>query len=62
VGLYQEIVDALNRELAQFEQLKRVGLLPAEFTVEGGELSPSLKVRRKVVEGRWKDVIEAMYG
>jgi long-chain acyl-CoA synthetase len=61
VGLYQEIVDGLNRELPQFEQLKRIGLLPAEFTVEGGELSPSLKVRRKIVETRWNDVIEAMY-
>jgi long-chain acyl-CoA synthetase len=60
-GLYQEIVNALNGELAQYEQLKRIGLLPTELTVEGGELSPSLKVKRQVVEARWKDVIDAMY-
>jgi long-chain acyl-CoA synthetase len=61
IGLYEEIVTALNRELAQFEQLKRVALLPAEFTIESGELTPTLKVRRKVVEARWKDAIDALY-
>ncbi len=50
LGLYQEIVDALNRDLAQYEQLKRIALIPAEFSVMGGELTPSLKVRRSVVE------------
>jgi long-chain acyl-CoA synthetase len=61
LGLYQEIVDALNRELAQFEQLKKLALLPAEFSIASGELTPTLKVRRKVVEERWKDVIEELY-
>jgi long-chain acyl-CoA synthetase len=61
VSLYEEIVAALNRDLAQFEQLKRVALLPAEFTIESGELTPTLKVRRKVVEARWKDAIDALY-
>jgi long-chain acyl-CoA synthetase len=61
VGLYQEIVDALNRDLAQFEQIKKVALLPAEFSVQGGELTPTLKVRRRIVEERWKHVIEAIY-
>jgi len=61
LGLYQEIVDALNRDLAQYEQLKRIALIPAEFTVLGGELTPSLKVRRSVVEERWGGLIERMY-
>ena len=47
LGLYQEIVDALNRDLAQFEQVKQIALLPAEFTIDGGELTPTLKVRRR---------------
>ena len=55
VALYQEIVDALNRELSQFERIKRIALLPAEFTIESGELTPTLKVKRKVVEQRWRD-------
>jgi long-chain acyl-CoA synthetase len=61
IGLYREIVDALNRDLAQFEQVKQIALLPAEFTIAGGELTPSLKVRRRVVETRWQDTIEKMY-
>ena len=61
IGLYEEIVHALNRDLAHFEQLKRVALLPAEFTVAGGELTPTLKVRRSVVEERWREVIEKVY-
>jgi long-chain acyl-CoA synthetase len=61
VALYQEIVDGLNRGLAQFERIKRIAILPREFTVESGELTPSLKVKRKVVEEKWREQIEALY-
>lgn len=61
VALYQEIVDALNRELSQFERIKRLALLPSEFTIDSGELTPSLKVKRKVVEQRWHELIEGLY-
>jgi len=62
LSLYQEIVDALNRELSQFERIKRIRLLPREFSIESGELTPTLKVKRKVVEERWRAEIEALYG
>jgi long-chain acyl-CoA synthetase len=61
VALYQEIVDGLNRDLSQFERIKRIAILPAEFSIESGELTPTLKVKRKVVEQRWHDTIEALY-
>jgi long-chain acyl-CoA synthetase len=61
LGLYREVVDALNRDLAQFEQVKQIALLPAEFTIAGGELTPTLKVKRRVVEARWRDTIERLY-
>ena len=61
IALYQEIVDALNRELSQFERIKRIALLPAEFSIETGELTPTLKVKRKVVEERWRAEIEKLY-
>jgi long-chain acyl-CoA synthetase len=61
VALYQEIVDALNRDLSQFERIKRIALLPAEFSIETGELTPTLKVKRKVVEDRWRGEIEKLY-
>jgi long-chain acyl-CoA synthetase len=61
VALYQEIIDAMNRELSQYERIKRIALLPREFTVESGELTPTLKVKRKVVEEKWKEQIESLY-
>jgi long-chain acyl-CoA synthetase len=61
LALYQEIVDALNRDLSQFERIKRFVLLPTEFSIEAGELTPTLKVKRKVVEQRWQDQIEQLY-
>ena len=61
LALFQEIVDALNRELSQFERIKKIALLPAEFSIESGELTPTLKVKRKVIEERWKKDIEALY-
>jgi long-chain acyl-CoA synthetase len=61
VALYQEIVDGLNRELSQFERIKRIAVLPSEFSVESGELTPTLKVKRKVVEERWREAIEGLY-
>jgi long-chain acyl-CoA synthetase len=61
LALYQEIVDALNRDLAQFERIKKIAILPTEFSIESGELTPTMKVKRKVVEERWRDQIEALY-
>jgi long-chain acyl-CoA synthetase len=49
------------RDLAQFEMPKKLLLLPREFTVEAGELTPTLKVRRRVVEQRHRAAIEALY-
>jgi long-chain acyl-CoA synthetase len=62
LALYQEVVDALNRDLSQFERIKRIALLPTEFSIETGELTPTLKVKRKVVEERWREEIEKLYG
>jgi long-chain acyl-CoA synthetase len=61
LALYQEIIDGLNRELSQFERIKKIALLPTEFSIESGELTPTLKVKRKVVEQRYRDTIESLY-
>jgi long-chain acyl-CoA synthetase len=55
-------VDAANRRLSQFETVKKFAILPSEFTVESGELTPTLKVRRKVIAERYAKVIDALYG
>jgi long-chain acyl-CoA synthetase len=54
-------VSRLTRELADYEKVKRVSLLPEEFSIDGGELTPTLKVRRRVVEQKYEKVIESLY-
>jgi len=48
-------------DLASFEQIRRIALLPRDLTVEDGELSPTLKVKRRVVEKNYADLIESVY-
>ncbi len=61
VALYQEIVDALNRDLSQFERIKKIRLLPREFSIASGELTPTMKVKRKAVQQNWVGEIEEIY-
>jgi long-chain acyl-CoA synthetase len=59
--LVQGVVDEVNRERSRYEQLKRFSVLPRDFTIEGGELTPTLKVRRRLVLERYADEIEQLY-
>jgi long-chain acyl-CoA synthetase len=61
VALYDQTVQALTKDLAQFERIKKIALLAREFTLEAGELTPTLKVKRRVVEQKYKDVIDRLY-
>jgi long-chain acyl-CoA synthetase len=61
VSLYQEIVDALNRDLSPYERIRRIKVLPTEFSIDSGELTPTLKVKRKDVTRKWAAAIEDMY-
>ena len=60
-ALFDGIVADLNQRLAQFETLKKVLLVPDEFSVASGELTPSMKLKRYVVEERYRAQIEALY-
>ncbi len=59
------VIDAdiqnLTKDLARFEQIKRFTLMPKEFTIDDGELTPTLKVKRKVVSEKYADIINKMY-
>jgi long-chain acyl-CoA synthetase len=57
----QTAVDRMNEELARVEQVKKFTVLPRAFTVQDGELTPTLKVKRKVVYEHFAAEIEAMY-
>jgi long-chain acyl-CoA synthetase len=59
--LYEEIIEKVNQNLARFEQLKRVLLVPDEFTADNGALTPTLKLRRRIVEERYRRQIDELY-
>ena len=61
VQLFDDVVADVNADLAPHEQVKRFALLPAEFTIATGELTPTLKVKRNIVSDRWANAIERLY-
>jgi long-chain acyl-CoA synthetase len=60
-ALYHGIVNDVNANLAQFEKMKKVLIIPDEFTIENGFLTPTLKLKRRVVEERYRKQIEELY-
>jgi len=61
VKFYRDKIDHYTRDLGQVEKIKKFTLLPKEFTQEDGEITPTQKIRRKIINQRYKDVIDAMY-
>jgi long-chain acyl-CoA synthetase len=59
--LVQELVEAVNRDRVRVEQIKRFAILPRDFTQEHGELTPTLKLRRRVVHDHFAEEIERLY-
>jgi long-chain acyl-CoA synthetase len=61
IDLFERQVERYTQELAQYEKIKAVALIANEMTVESGELTPTLKVRRRVVTEKYKELIERLY-
>ncbi len=59
--MIQPYIDELNAGLARYETVKKFALLPADLTVEAGELTPSLEVKRKVVENKYVALLDGLY-
>ena len=59
--LVRELVDEVNRDRVRVEQIKRFTILPRDFSQEAGELTPTLKLRRRVVHDHFADEIERLY-
>jgi long-chain acyl-CoA synthetase len=57
----QKDLDEQSKDLAPFERVKKIALLEKEFTIESGELTPSLKIKRNVVEKKYKEIIDSLY-
>jgi long-chain acyl-CoA synthetase len=59
--LYKGIVEDLNKKLAQFETIKKIVIVPDEFTVATCEITPTLKLKRRVIEAKYKQQIDELY-
>ena len=59
--MMMERVETLQQQLAHYEQIKRITLIPHHFSMESGELTNTLKLKRPVIYRNYKDVIDKMY-
>jgi long-chain acyl-CoA synthetase len=60
-ALIKPYFDELNKTLANYESVKRFAILPQDLTLEAGDLTPSLKLKRKAVETKYKDLLDGFY-
>jgi long-chain acyl-CoA synthetase len=61
IDLFERQIDRRTPDLPRYEKIKAIALLENEFSVEGGELTPTLKVKRRVINEKYRDVIDEMY-
>ncbi len=61
VSLFEQEVEAVNKTLSRYEQIKKFWILPVDWTVESGELTPTLKVKRRIVDEKFHDLIQKLY-
>jgi len=59
--LIQDVIDAVNKKFARVEQVKKFWLLETQLTAEDEELTPTMKLKRKLVQQKYAEQIEAMY-
>jgi len=61
IKLVQKDVTAITAHLADYERVRRIALLPEEFSIEEGEMTPTLKVKRAVIEDKYDNLIDELY-
>jgi long-chain acyl-CoA synthetase len=61
IARYQQEIDGKNESFGKWEQVKKFELLPAEFTIDGGEITPTLKLKRKEILRKYAAIIEKIY-
>ncbi len=62
IGLFTDLVDSFNKYFNHVEQIKKFALLPQEWSIEGGEMTPKMSLKRKVVMEKYEGEIERIYG
>jgi len=61
ISLVEKAVTDANATLASYETIKHFKILPEDFTIENGLLTPTMKMKRKAIVARYKDTIESLY-
>jgi long-chain acyl-CoA synthetase len=61
IDLFERQIASLTPDLAQYERVKKVALIENELTIEGGELTPTLKVKRRVIDEKYRELIDGLY-
>jgi long-chain acyl-CoA synthetase len=61
IRFYRKRIDYHSKPLARYETIKKFTLLPRPFTIEDGDITPTLKLKRKNINEKYKDLIDAMY-
>ena len=60
-NFFESEIDVLQKPLAKYERVRKFALLDTPFTIESGELTPTLKLKRKVIEEKHKELIDSFY-
>ena len=61
IGFYKDLVESFNKYFNHVEQIKKFELLPHDWSVETGELTPKLSLKRKVIMEKYRDAVERIY-
>ena len=59
--IFDDIVERVNDGLPSYEKIRRVGLIPAALSISTGELTPTLKLKRRIVLRKWDTEIKSLY-
>lgn len=59
--LYRGIIEDVNKNLAQFETIKKIVIVPDEFSIAGGEITPTMKLKRRIIEAKYREEIDELY-
>ena len=59
--LYADRIERMNRDLPSYETIKYFGIVPVDFSIEGGELTPTLKMKRKIIYEKYKQLVDDLY-
>jgi len=61
LGLYRELIESFNKFFNHVEQIKKFELLPEEWSIDSGEMTPKLSLKRKIIMEKYKEVVKRIY-